>query len=151
MYLWYPLIEKTKNLTAMLSGSSGGPRYMGRFFTIKLRFEFPGYKRKLDFVHLVICCPTVFQTPHFPPPKNLLSRQTFSLLLLYFFLTDFFPSTLVPHHHQLALYTSFLNDKLNLTLSFSPSCPTLSNHGLHLPFASLLFFCLADRMGWQQI
>jgi hypothetical protein len=51
----------------------------------------------------------------------------------------FFVSSLLPHHfllvnditqHQerLALYTTFINDERRVTLSLSPSCPSLSDH-----------------------
>jgi hypothetical protein len=37
------------------------------------------------------------------------SYQSFSLLLLCFFITFFFPSALAPHHERLTLYTTTIN------------------------------------------
>jgi hypothetical protein len=55
---------------------------------------------------------------------NLFSCFFFASSSLFFF----FPSTLPPHHKRLALYTTTLNDECRATLSFSPSCPSYSNH-----------------------
>jgi hypothetical protein len=55
--------------------------------------------------------------------------KSLSLLLLCFFTPFFFQSTLALHHERLTLYTTTLNDELRVTLSFSPSCPSLSRHG----------------------
>jgi hypothetical protein len=72
-------------------------------------------------------------------PKSLLPP---SLLLLYLFITFIFSSTLALHHERLALYATTLNDERRATLFFSPSCPSLTYHGQHLPFESLLLFFL---------
>jgi hypothetical protein len=77
-------------------------------------------------------------------------RRIFYLLLLCFLITFFFPWTLTPHHERIVLYTMTLNEH-SVTLSFSPSRPSFVYHGLHLHFASLLIFFLADRMRWQRI
>jgi hypothetical protein len=62
--------------------------------------------------------------------------------LCFFFASSslFFPSTLSARHQQLALYAMTINDERRVTLSFSASCPSLSYHAQHLPFASLLVF-----------
>jgi hypothetical protein len=51
----------------------------------------------------------------------------------------FFPSTLAPHHRILVLHTTALNDERRVTLSFSPSCSSLTYHDLpRLTFASCI-------------
>jgi hypothetical protein len=45
----------------------------------------------------------------FLPTKDLF-RPSYISLLLCFFITFFFPSTLAPHHKPLALYTTTMND-----------------------------------------
>jgi hypothetical protein len=45
----------------------------------------------------------------------------------------FFPSTLAPHHEQLTLDTTTLNDEYRVTLSFPLSCPSLY-HDQQMPF-----------------
>jgi hypothetical protein len=102
------------------------------------------------------------------PHKNhtLTNRQIFKLrfwpqeciflvspFLCFFFPSSslfFFPTTFWPHHEQLTIYVTTMNDKHRVTLSFSP-CAFVSYHDQHLPFASLLLFFLDDRMGWQMI
>jgi hypothetical protein len=73
----------------------------------------------------------------------------FASSLLFFF----FPPTLAPHYEQLTLNTTTLNDEYRVTLasSASCSCPSLTYHGRHLPFAALLLFFLDERMGWQRM
>jgi hypothetical protein len=42
--------------------------------------------------------------------------------------TTFFPPTLAPHHKRYTLSTTTMNDKRMVTLSFSPSRPSLPYH-----------------------
>jgi hypothetical protein len=54
------------------------------------------------------------------------------LFFCFFFASSslfFFPSTLTPLHGRIALYTTTLKDDRRVTLSFSPSCPSLPHHG----------------------
>jgi hypothetical protein len=61
--------------------------------------------------------------------------QSIPLLLLCFFTTFFFPSTLALHYQRLSIYTTSLNNEGRVTLFFPPSCPSLSYLDQHLPFA----------------
>jgi hypothetical protein len=56
------------------------------------------------------------------PAKNRLIRQSLHFASLFFY---FFPSTLIPYHEQLTIYTTALNEERGGTLSFSPSWSSL--------------------------
>jgi hypothetical protein len=61
--------------------------------------------------------------------------NAYALLLLCFLITFFFPSTLVPHHKRLALYTTTLNDEhWNKSL-------LLVHHCLTMTYIALLHHC----------
>jgi hypothetical protein len=82
-----------------------------------------------------------------------LQRTTFSfnpfyLLFHHFFITFFFPSTLITQHERLGFYTTPLYDKPMVILSFHRLvhlCLTLANIYLSQHFT---FFLLADSTGW---
>jgi hypothetical protein len=64
----------------------------------------------------VICNPPPLDfKPRSWPQRVLYGYQLISLLLLYFFITFFFPSTMTPHHEQLALCTIVLNGERRVT------------------------------------
>jgi hypothetical protein len=63
-----------------------------------------------------------------------LSRQSFCLLLLCFFITFYFSIDIDMIHQRLALWTMTLNDEHRVILTFSPSCPSsamTNNYLLH--------------------
>jgi hypothetical protein len=72
-----------------------------------------------------------------PWRKSITFRQSLFSLLLCFF-TFFFPSTLTLYQERLTLYTATLTDEHRVTLSFSPSSPSLSHHVMGNP--SQFFF-----------
>jgi hypothetical protein len=52
-----------------------------------------------------------------------------SVLFFAFFITFLFASTMISCYERYILYTTIMNDKRRITLSFSPARPSLSHHG----------------------
>jgi hypothetical protein len=77
----------------------------------------------------VICCPPDFKRRLFWLQLTTLSVIFFFSLLLTFFITFLFPSTLTPLHERLARYSTTSNNEYQVILSFPPSCPSLAYHG----------------------
>jgi hypothetical protein len=80
--------------------------------------------------------------------KDFFFWPSYSSLLICFFITFSFPSTLAPHHESLALYTTTMNDA-SKRKSFSVSYHL--SYKLSLTSSIITLFFLADSTGRQRI